>query len=145
MGAHLPPNSLVLHASTVSVAERAVLIRGASGTGKSSLALQLIALGAGLIADDRTILHQAEDHVLASAPETIRGKIEARGVGILALPPAPPARVCLIVDMDRIETERLPPLRVERVLGHSLPMLRKSSFAHFPAAILLYLKGERSD
>ena len=127
------------HATTVAHAGRAALIRGASGSGKSGLALQLIALGARLVADDRTVLRRRGDRVIADAPDTIRGRIEARGVGILAAPPAGPTPVALIVDMDADETDRLPPLREAELLGVMLPLQRKIDLPHFPAAIMAYL------
>jgi len=145
---HGPPDTptdtaLNLHATCVARDGRAILIRGASGSGKSGLALQLMALGAGLVSDDRTRLWRDGMQVMADAPDTIRGKIEARQVGILTAPPVGPAPVWLIVDMDAVETERLPPLRQAKLLGINIPLARKSQLAHFPAAILTYLSGTR--
>jgi len=133
----------VLHASCVAVEGRAALIRGASGSGKSGLALQLMAHGAALVADDRTRLWREGGKVMACAPATIRGRIEAREMGILRAPATGPAAVALIIDMDRAETERLPPRRETQLLGLTLPLVRKSGLPHFPAAILTYLKGRR--
>jgi HPr kinase/phosphorylase len=134
-----------LHASTVAMNGRAVLIRGASGSGKSGLALQLIALGADLVADDRTLIRRDGAQVSADAPRAIRGRIEARGMGLLNCPAKGPAHVVLIVDMDREEEARLPPPRREDLLGVSLPVTRKNTCAHFPAAIMTYLRHGRSD
>ncbi|MFB9148349.1 HPr kinase/phosphorylase [Roseovarius ramblicola] len=131
---------LTVHASCVAQAGRAALIRGAAGSGKSGLALRLIALGADLVADDRTRLWRAGAQVMADAPATIRGRIEARGVGLLRLPAAGPCPLALAIDLDREETGRLPPLRETRVAGAALPLVHGSGHAHFPAAILLYLK-----
>ena len=75
-----------MHATCVAVGPHAALIRGASGRGKSGLALQLLAMGAVLVSDDRTRLWRAGDALMADAPDTIRGRIEARGVGILRVP-----------------------------------------------------------
>lgn len=134
---------LIVHASTVAVEDRAVLIRGASGSGKSALALQLLALGAGLIADDRTVLTRAAGQVIADAPDTLHGLIEARGVGILNCPAVGPAPLALIVDMDCPESERLPGWHQDTVLNVALPVLRNPDAPHFPSAILLYLKNGR--
>lgn len=136
-----PPASgeVILHATCVAHSGRAVLIRGASGRGKSGLALQLLALGAGLVADDRTRLWVAEGRVMADAPETIRGQIEARGMGILRLPSTGPQPVALIVDLDAETTERMPSLTHADLLGQSVPLVKKADHAHFPAAVLLYL------
>ncbi|MDM8166296.1 HPr kinase/phosphorylase [Roseovarius sp.] len=133
----------IVHASCVARDGRAVLIRGASGSGKSGLALQLMALGAGLVADDRTRLWREGDTLMADAPPAIRGWIEAREVGILTAPPAGPAPVALVIDMDETETDRLPEHRTVTLLGADIPLARKSELTHFPAAILTYLCGTR--
>lgn len=132
----------VVHGTSVSFDRRALLIIGPSGSGKSGLALELMAYGAGLIADDRTLLiADPEGPPRAASPEAIRGKIEARGIGILAVTPAPPAPVAAIVDLGHTETERLPPPRTRCVMGYSIPLLHKGDTSHFSAAILQYLRG----
>ncbi|SEO86911.1 Hpr(Ser) kinase/phosphatase [Salinihabitans flavidus] len=132
-------NETVLHASCVARAGRAVLITGASGCGKSALALQLIALGAQLVADDRTRLWQSDGRVMADVPPTIRGRIEARGVGILTTRTTGPAEVVLAVDLDQEEHERLPPDRDTMISGCSVPLLFGINAAHFASAILIRL------
>ena len=135
----------ILHASSVALAGRAALILGESGSGKSALALALMARGAALIADDRTELQHDGSQVIASCPPTIRGKIEARGVGILTTPAADPAPVSLVIDLDSVETERLPPLRHVQIHGKPLPLVYKVESSHFVDAVLLYLRtGQRS-
>lgn len=116
-----------------------MLIRGASGSGKSGLALTLMALGAGLIADDRTILTRVGASLIAACPPSLLGMIEARGVGILRATPIAPAPVALVVDLDRTETQRLPEHLTTSYLGLSVPLLQKVESNHFPAAILQYL------
>lgn len=140
MTRHAAPRDHVMHASCVAVGARAVLIRGASGHGKSGLALQLIALGGVLVSDDRTRLWREDEALMADAPDTIRGRIEARGVGILRVPATGPVPVALLVDMDRTATARLPPVLHETVMGVALPRFEKTGHTHFPAAILLYLR-----
>lgn len=136
----------LLHASCVALgARRAVLILGPSGSGKSALALQLIALGARLVADDRTLLRPDGTSLIASAPAAIAGRIEARGVGLIDLPHLHEATVTLAVDMRTPETDRLPPRGMTHVAGHDLPLVHKVDGPHFPAAILLYLQHGRSD
>lgn len=135
----MPGPDETMHATTVALNGRAVLIRGASGSGKSALGLQLLGLGAALVADDRTRLWRVGAQVMADAPDTIRGRIEARGVGILNAPACGPQAVALIVDLDRVEEVRLPPMRQAALLGVTLPLLHKIETAYFPAAIRLYL------
>lgn len=133
----------VIHASCVAIDRRAVLILGAPGAGKSALALELISRGADLVSDDRTTLVRDEDRIIAYAPETIQGLIEAREVGVLALDDVGPAQVMFVVDLDRHEGERIPELYMTELLGVPLPVLHKSDMSHFPAAIMVYLKGRR--
>lgn len=133
----------VLHASCVACAGRAVAILGASGSGKSGLALSLMALGCDLVSDDRTAVAARDGVLLATAPVRIRNRIEARGVGILGARAAAAARVVLAVDLDEIEAERLPPWRTRVVLGVEIPLLHRVESPYFPAAILQYLKAGR--
>ncbi|MFK7763399.1 MAG: HPr kinase/phosphorylase [Roseobacter sp.] len=137
--------TVTYHASCVSVEGRGVLIIGASGRGKSALALQLIALGALLVSDDRTILMADGEALVASAPPQIKGLIEARGIGILNAEVVATAPICLVVDLDHFETARLPVPRVIKLLDINVPCLHKIDGAHFPAAILQYLKAGRQD
>lgn len=139
------PAEKVIHASCVAHRGRAALIRGASGSGKSGLALQLMAMGAELVADDRTRIRRDGGQLMADAPAPIRNRIEARGVGILAAPACRPQPVGVIVDLDVTETLRLPADHRQSLLGVELPAIRKSDMPHFPAAILLYLAHGRID
>ncbi|MDX1780721.1 MAG: serine kinase [Thalassovita sp.] len=134
-----------MHASTVAVDGQAVVITGRAGAGKSALALQLMALGARLVADDRTCLWREGELIWADAPETIRNRIEARFVGILSAEACGPAEARLWVDLDRDEAERLPQKKSTTVLGLSRPLLHNARAQHFPAAILHYLKAGRRD
>jgi HPr kinase/phosphorylase len=120
------------------------LIIGASGSGKSGLGLQLIALGADLVADDRVKLTQTKAAILADAPMSIKGLIEARGIGVLNAPSVGPVPVHLLVDLDTEETKRLPELRMRRLGTHDLPLVHNSANPHFPAALLLYVAHGRS-
>lgn len=136
---------LVLHASSVALSGRGVLILGAAGRGKSALALQLMAFGCDLVSDDRTAIAREGTRLVAAAPARIRGLIEARGVGILAADAVAAVRLALVVDLDAEETDRLPPLRRRRILGVDLPLLHRIESAHFPAAIVQYLKAGRAE
>lgn len=133
--------TVTLHATTVAVQGRAAVITGASGAGKSSLALQLMALGAELVSDDRTILTRDGAQIIADAPETLRGMIEARGVGILSATAAGPTPVALVIDLEQSETRRLPDRHWFDVLDVALPCLHKCDTAAWPAAIVQYLMG----
>jgi HPr kinase/phosphorylase len=129
---------LTLHATAVAFDGRGVLITGASGSGKSGLALQLIAIGAALVADDQTELSADADGVHASCPAATAGLIEARGVGLLNAPHQASARLVLAVDLDQTEPDRLPPLREARYLGHPVSLVFSTRASHFAAALRLY-------
>ena len=134
------PFSETLHASCVAIGGRAVLIAGRSGAGKSDLALRLIDRGAALVSDDYTVVRREGGRLLASAPPTIAGRIEARGVGILTLPHVEDAPVCLFVDLER-PVERLPEASVPQlVAGVGVPVIGIGALeASAPAKVRLAL------
>ena len=138
-------DTLIVHASCVALDGRGLLIRGRSGSGKSGLALQLMAYGALLVSDDRLLLSASDGAVIASAPKQIRGLIEARGLGLLNARTAPSARVIAVVDMDRVEDQRLPHANSVELAGSPVPLLCKVDSPHFGAMLIQYLKGGRQE
>jgi serine kinase of HPr protein (carbohydrate metabolism regulator) len=116
-------SSETLHASTVALDGRAVLISGPSGAGKSDLALRLIDRGFTLVSDDQTIVRKDNHRLLASAPPTIHGKLEIRGVGIVEMETVNDVPVALFVELTG-DILRLPDDSRERlVLGVKLPLI----------------------
>ena len=100
-------SSETLHATSVAIDGRAVLLMGPSGSGKSDLALRLIDRGAMLVSDDYTLVKRVDGTLIATAPATIAGKMEVRGIGIVDLPTAGEAPVALLIDL--LETiDRMP-------------------------------------
>lgn len=139
-----PPTSgvtVTLHGSCVAVDGRAVLIRGSSGSGKSALALQLMAYGADLVADDQVQIQRHGNALQARAVAALAGLIEARYFGILTAATAETAKLCAIVDLDLVETERLPPRRVERLLEQEVQVFHRVEGAYFAAALIQFLKS----
>lgn len=124
-----------LHATTVVLRKAGLLILGPSGAGKSTLALQLMAVGAMLVADDRTDLQRQGQAVIASCPLALSGRIEARGVGILAARPAGPAKIAWAVDLAAGDGERLPQSQSLDVLGVALPLVTTGYRPHLYAAL----------
>ncbi|WP_415184884.1 HPr kinase/phosphorylase [Phaeovulum sp.] len=135
---------LTVHASAVALLGRGVLILGASGAGKSSLALELMALGARLVSDDQTTVTARRGVLYASAPAPIRGLIEARGIGLLRADPVAEAGLVLAIDLDHDEKDRLPPCREWHALDCALPLVLRVRGAHFSAGIIQYLKAGRA-
>ena len=116
-------SSETVHASCIAIGGRAVLIGGRSGKGKSDLALRLIDRGAALVSDDYTLVQRREGRLIAAAPETIAGKIELRGVGILEYPAVRDIPIALFVDLD-VTPQRLPgPGETRMLAGVAVPVL----------------------
>jgi HPr kinase/phosphorylase len=141
------PETLLVHGTTVAIGGRAVLLRGPSGSGKSDLALRLIDAGARLVADDRSELRRDAGAILARAPETIVGLIEARGIGILRVASLASAELALIVDLVAPDAvERMPEPRNETILGVSVPLISLAPFeASAPAKLSFALTALGGD
>jgi HPr kinase/phosphorylase len=103
-----------LHASAVVVGEAGLLIRGASGTGKSTLAREILALAAArglfarLLGDDRILVSREHGRLVARPHAAIAGRIEVRGLGLVPLEHAASAVVRLLVDCGEPRLDRLP-------------------------------------
>lgn len=139
------PPSLTLHASCVAAGTSGILITGPAGSGKSTLALALMAYGAQLVADDRTCLTLQGDDVVATCPDTIKGMVEARGLGLLNADPCAQAAVRLVVDLGQTEDHRLPPHRNVTWFGRTVPLVLGQTSPHFPAALWQYVKAGRRE
>jgi len=133
-----------IHATCVAIKGRSVLLRGASGSGKSDLALRLIDDGAKLVADDYTEVRNEDGELFASAPETIEGLLEVRGVGILTVDHVAHAPVAAIFDLVSLsEIERLPERQAETIEGAEIPRYLLHGFdASAPAKVRVTLKAQ---
>lgn len=124
-------DAATIHACAVLYQGRGVLVRGASGAGKSRLVLDLLddaatrGHDAALIADDRVLLEAAHGRLVARAPRIIAGRIELRGLGIVRLPHEEAGVIALVVDIEETLPPRMPEdeARFVRVSGVSLPFL----------------------
>ena len=104
-----------IHASAALVGARAVLVRGPSGSGKSSFVLALLRAAqsgalpfARLVADDRAHIGAANGRLIVRPSEALKGLIEARGLGVLRLAYEPAAIVGSVVDLGSPDSERMP-------------------------------------
>jgi HPr kinase/phosphorylase len=133
----------ILHATCVAVERRGLLILGPSGSGKSALALRMISLGAGLVADDRTEVSVEGGQLIGRCPEALVGLIEARGIGILRAPAVPQATITLVADLGQLEDQRLSPHRKITIMGCEADLVLHPQNDHFPDALMLYLRHGR--
>lgn len=121
-------SSETVHASTVAIDGYAVMICGRPGSGKSDLALRLIDRGATLVSDDYTIVARTGDMLVASAPETIKGRIEIRGLGLVEMPSVSGVPIAFMVVVDA-PVPRMPEPDEKRVLaGLALPVIVLAPF-----------------
>jgi HPr kinase/phosphorylase len=138
---------LFLQGTCVVVEGAGVLLRGPPGSGKSDLALRLIDGGAKLVADDGVELRRAQTHVIArlppAAPDSVRGRIEVRGLGIVSVPAVAEARVDLVIDLvSPAAVARLPEPENAEFLGVKLPLLRLHALeASAPAKVRLAVRA----
>lgn len=126
----------VIHGSCVAVDGNGVLLLGAPGSGKSDLVLRLLDHHGGgtsgrhramrLVADDQVVITRQGNALLASAPAALAGKLEVRGLGIVAVPALAEAVLTLAVRLTpTAEIERLPDLETSHfdILGETLPLI----------------------
>jgi HPr kinase/phosphorylase len=126
-----------VHATTLQLDGKGVMLCGPSSSGKSDLGLRLIENGALLVADDRTNLTLGHNMVLASSPAEISGKMEIRGVGIINLEVIAEVHLAIVVELIEADAvQRLPSEENIDLLGIKLPLFRLYAFeASAPAKI----------
>ena len=129
-------SEVLANVSCVAIGGQAVLIRGAPGSGKSSLALALIDRGGELVGDDGVTLERREGRVWAAPPPVTAGKLEIRNVGLVELHPTA-APLALVVRLDRDAPRFIEQASVAELLGDHVPEL-----ALFPDAAALPLRTE---
>lgn len=141
-----------VHGTCVALGPAAVLIRGASGAGKSDLALRFImasqvgfspAKDRRLVSDDQVLLTRDGKRLVAAAPAAISGKLEVRGVGIIDVSALASASVVAVVDLARREmVERMPEEgRTVVIAGTTLPLHHLYAFeASAPLKLALILE-----
>ena len=130
-----------IHATCIDISGKGVLLLGESGSGKSDLALRLIAsFKAKLIADDRVNILIKKGQVIASAPKNLKDLLEIRGIGIIKLPSVKKTKLKLAVDLSKRPQERLPEESFYEIDGTKIPFICLNPFeASAPAKILAAL------
>jgi len=134
-------SKLVVHATTLSLLAgaqwRGVLVMGPSGIGKSDLALRAMQAGCALVSDDYSLLWLSGGEVYAGPPETIAGRMEIRGLGIVDVPMRALTRIHLAVLLQSDPIERMPENEITSILGQAIPTIRLNAFEGSAVAKLL--------
>ena len=123
------PRGETVHATAVAIDGRAILICGASNTGKSRLAAALVAASTPsrrieLIGDDRIVVIRDRGGRTQVRPHPrIAGFLERRGLGLVAMPFREEAPLAALVDLDGATR-------------------RNSGAANFPVLSLVHVCGE---
>ena len=133
--------SLTLHASAVTAHGRGLLILGSAGAGKTTLAVEMIALGARLIADDRTEVANGAEGLKLSAPQALSGLVELRGIGLIRLPALASAPLAFAVDLDHEAGSRLPEPGVLPLLDTAVPRIFGKGRAGLAPALMALLQA----
>ncbi|KIZ41274.1 MULTISPECIES: HPr kinase/phosphatase C-terminal domain-containing protein [Rhodopseudomonas] len=144
MSADAPGPGPSVHAAAVLIGDRAVLIRGASGTGKSRLAFELILAGragqippAVLVGDDRVTLQRRRDTVIVRPVPALAGLIEIRGLGIRRCDYAAEAVLGLVVDLAAADADRLPATAASSIILEGVQLPRVAVAADWSALPLV--------
>ena len=128
-----------IHASGVCFENKGILILGKSGSGKSSLALSLVANGAQLVCDDRAHLHFKNKILMMTKPPSLPGAIEVRGLGLINVPLITEARIYLIIDMELTSDSRLGGHKMQ-LFGVEIPCVKGQNFYGLCDAIIVWSK-----
>ena len=116
---------MIVHQATgVAFCGGALLIEGAPGSGKTSLALALIDRGAALIGDDGLLIAAHDGWLTASAHPRTAGLIEVRNIGLVTLPIAAAAAVGLVLRLDPEAPRFVEGAEPVVMLGVGVPMVR---------------------
>ena len=129
--------SRAVQLTCVAIGGRGLLIAGAPGTGKSSLALALIDRGAVLVGDDGVMVEAREGRLIVAAHPNTVGKLEVRNLGILDFPVSAPVPAALLVQLDSTA-----PRFIEQAQAHEMEGIRLPCVALWPESPVLPLRAE---
>jgi HPr kinase/phosphorylase len=137
-------DSLIMHATCVDINGSGVLIVGRSGSGKSSLAINLIALGSTLVADDQCEIVKKNKKLSVFKPTSLPSSIEIRGVGLVSVPMVVETSLDWVVNMDEAETQRMPDLQFTEIDGYRIPTIFGKNMDDFASRIYVLVSNKLS-
>lgn len=134
----------LIHGSCVAIGQEGVLLLGASGSGKSDLALRLMDRGALLVGDDYLAAEIRNSALWVQPAPRLAGLIEVRNLGLCTTQHLTEARIALVVRLDDTP-QRLPLDETEIVQGIGLPRLILNAYeASAPIKVEWALQQRRS-
>ena len=136
--------SLIMHATCVDVNGSGVLIIGRPGSGKSSIAINLLALGATLVADDQCELVRKNNRFYIYKPASLPESIEIRGVGLLSVPMVNETSLDWVVNMDEAEKERMPTPRFTEIGDFRVPTVFGKKMEDLASRIYILVNNKLS-
>ena len=125
--------SQMIHASAVIIGDSGILIRGASGSGKSGLVLALLraasqsGLFGRLVGDDRIATVAVNGRLVLRGHPVLAGRIERRFAGIETMAHEPACVARLLVEWQADDVAA----RLPEAFG-ALQMLEGVALAHMP-------------
>ncbi len=135
----------IQHASCVDFDGKGVLILGNSGSGKSSLALACMSIGAVLVGDDYVDLNVQNGSVIARRPPNIAGLIEVARVGIFNCNYIDSTKLALAIDMSQSEVDRLPPCRHITLQSCDIPLIYGADIPYLHSVACQFVTMGRAD
>jgi serine kinase of HPr protein (carbohydrate metabolism regulator) len=127
----LHPHANSHHACALEIHQKGILIKGVSGSGKTSLCLGLLEqaerrqIGCFFITDDQALISFKSGKIFASAPESIQGLVEIRGYGIIPYSNKTRTEISLVVELvDDATVERMPDTTTIELENTIVPYLK---------------------
>ncbi len=133
-----------MHATCVDINGSGVLIVGRSGSGKSSLAINLLALGSKLVADDQCEIVKKNNKFCVFKPASLPSSIEIRGIGLVSVPMVVETSLDWVVNMDESEKKRMPDLQFTEIDGYRIPTVFGKNMDHLASRIYVLVSNKLS-
>ena len=130
----------IQHGSCVDFNGKGLLILGAPRSGKSSLAIACMSIGATLVGDDYISLNVCDNKIIATSPPNIMGKIEISKVGILNCDYTKNTNINLVINLSEVEKIRLPKRRFINLNSCKVPLIYGGNIPNLHSVAMQFFK-----
>lgn len=121
-------SSELLHATSVAIGDRAILIESREPYDRANLALQMIDRGARLISDRETMCSRRERELLACAVAgAVAGQVHAHGTGPLFVPHSDHVPVALLLILAEDVSQHPDGVESRVIAGVEIPVIALST------------------